>query len=599
MIKKMLLVMVLVSTSFLFAQQNISVPLDDTVYDILDYIQIRNYVKRLHSSKPYTLNLIIDTLNESLNHPNMSLNEREIVNGTIERLAPKNPTEFEENADVWQSIVTMAPVGAYRYEVIENDIPINLEIGVTTDLDLASNLNDPSISGDMWVYPYVQGDFGNNFSYRIKAGGGLMKHDLSAYKPYTFYQDWLGYQYLIADPDNFSYQGGKVEELAGGLQLQPEFGLAFFNNRVGINFSRIQHDWGIGNGSLVLAENAQPFTAIETYIRPVDFISLSYITGVLEFYRDSTLTDSSEDFQNAYTAFMGELFIKDVVYMGVQSTAIWPKRFELGYLLPGMIPFVNQNTLGDYENVQIGLSLGANLPEYATFYYNLFIDEVNVTVDDFFHKDRNMYAYQTGLNVALPNTPFVTFNFQYTKIEPYMYTHPGRTNPWYGDSGDVLEETMRMNYVNHGDPLGYYLQPNSDELKIIATAIPYWFLKIEGGYSLVRHGVDYGSGKVDGSNIDEPHIYNKNHPDYTVDINTKTKYFLTDGTYEWIHSLGATGEIDMRFINDMPLKFIVGYTFSFVHHTEPDTLNESFKSVNNSEYKNSFDNYVTFSVKLW
>ncbi len=599
MLKKFLVLLILLSSTFLYAQQNLSVPLDDSVYDILDYIQIRNYTGKLHTSKPYTLDLILDTLNDALNHPNMSLNEKNIINGTIERLNPKSPTELKEDSNLWQGIATLAPVGAYRFETIENDIPISLEVGVKTDLEFASNLTEPNLSGEFWVYPYIEGDIGNNFSYRLKAGAGIMKIDLSAYKPYTFYQNWMGYQYLISDPDNYSYSG-VAEELAGALQLQPEFGVSFFDNRVGINFSRNQHNWGTGNGSLVLSEHAQPFTALETYIRPADFVSLSALTGVLEYNRDSSITTSARDFQNAYTAFMGEIFIDNVAYLGLQSSAVWPKRFELGYLLPGLIPFVNQNTIGDFDNVQFGISLGANFPEYAKFYYNLFIDEINLTLDDFLHKDRSMYAYQTGLNVALPDTPFVTFNFQYTKIEPYMYTHPGAVVPWYnlGVDADGDPIPMRMNYVNHGDPLGYYLQPNSDELKIIATAIPFWYLKIEAGYSLVRHGVDYGSGKVDGSNIEEPHIYDTTDPEY-VDINTKTKYFLTDGTYEWIHSIGATGELDMRFVNDIPLKLILGYTFSFVHHTEPDTLNKSFKSVNNSEYKNAFNNYITLSVKVW
>ncbi len=591
--KKIILLSCLLSIAALsFSQQNLSVPLDDSVYGIIEHLEIRNYVKQLHNSKPYTLNVIISTLNESLDHPDMSLNEKEIVIKTIERLSPEPQTELNENNNAWQNISTLANTGAYRYVDTVNGMPLTVEIGATLDLDLMSNLNDPSISTDLWVSPYILGDLGDNFSYRLKAGGGIMKLDLSAYKPYTFYQNWLGYQYLLEDPDNYSYEGGKSEELAGAMQFQPEFSASFFDNKMGINFSRIQHSWGTGNGSLVLSSNAQPFTAIETYIHPVDFISLSYLVGGLEFYRDSTLTGSSENFQNAYTAFMGEVFLGDFGYLGIQSTAVWPKRFELGYLLPGMIPFINQNTIGDYENVQMGLSAGINIPKYANFYYNVFIDEVNFTVDDFFHKDRNMYSYQTGLKVAIPNTNFVTFNFQYTKIEPYMYTHPGRTSPWYGDT------VMRMNYVNHGDSLGYYLPPNSDELKLVADAMPTWFLKTQLMYSLVRHGVDYGSGYVDGSNINDPHIYDSSDPDY-IPLNSKTKYFLTDGVYEWIHSIGVQGELDLRFVNDIPLSLVVGYTLSYKHHTQPNELNKSFKPINNEEYKDTWGNYLQLSVKVW
>ncbi len=338
----------------------------------------------------------------------------------------------------------------------------------------------------------------------------------------------------------------------------------------------------------MLSETAQPFTALEMYLRPVDFISLSSLTGVLEYYRETSIKGDAENFQNAFTAFMGEVFIGDYGYASLLSSAVWPKRFEPGYIIPGMIPFINQNLIGDYDNVQMGIGLGINIPQYASFYYNVFIDELNFTVDDFFHKDRNMYSYQTGLDVVIPNTPLVTFSFQYTKIEPYMYTHPGAYTPWYDEN--LL---MEMNYVNHGESLGYYLPPNSDELKITGTAMPFWFLQTNLSYSLIRHGLD-----VDGSSLDDHHIYDTNDPDYEP-LNEKTKYFLTDGTYEWIHSIGANAELDLRFVKDIPLSLNLGYTLSFTHHTEPDTLNKSFKPVNNSEYKDTWGNYLTLSVKVW
>ena len=81
---------------------------------------------------------------------------------------------------------------------------------------------------------------------------------------------------------------------------------------------------------------------------------------------------------------------------------------------------------------------------------------------------------------------------QYTKVERYMYTHPLLETPWYA-------EKMDTNYLNHGEPLGYKLKPNSDELKIAFRMVPSWYLNIDGIYTLVHHGVDYGSRKIPGS----------------------------------------------------------------------------------------------------
>ena len=83
---------------------------------------------------------------------------------------------------------------------------------------------------------------------------------------------------------------------------------------------------------------------------------------------------------------MAEIFIKDIAYIGFNSSSAWAKRFEPGYLNPGMIPFFYQNMVGDFDNLQLGFSLGFNVPKYAKIYYNLFIDEADLGASDFFHQ---------------------------------------------------------------------------------------------------------------------------------------------------------------------------------------------------------------------
>ncbi len=583
MVKKILALGILfLITSSIFAQKNLSVDLNDPVYDILDYIQIRDYVKPLHNSRPYSLDLVLDTLKNSLEYSSeMSKSEVSIIQDTIHRLEPTVSTEFTDNSTFTQSVSTLANTGYYRYETNENGIPITAQVGIELQADLFTNLNELGISSDNWINAYVLGDLGNNFSYNITAGVGLMKLDFDAYKPFSYTQTWAGYQAYLNDLDNFA---GLTEDPSAGTQIMPEFAASFFDNKFGINFSRIRRDWGTGNGNLMLSGNAQPFSAFEMYLHPVDFISLSTMTGTLEYFRDDSTGIKPDTFQNNFTAFMGEIYIGEYVYGALTSSSIWPKRFDMGYLLPGMIPFLYQNMVGDYDNLQLGGSIGIKIPKYANFYLNVFTDELNFTSDDFFHKDRNMYSYQTGLNVAIPNSSLVTFNFQYTKIEPYMYTHPGATHPAYN-------ERMELNYVNHGESLGYYLPPNSDELKIVVDSIPYWFLNTSLSYSLVRHGVSHGSDPVDGSSIYDSLNYS--------DVNAGTKYFLVDGVYEWIHSLGLDAEIDMHFINELPITLRLAYTLSYKHHTIEDEPNKSFKPLNAGDYINTWGNYFTLSVKIW
>ena len=218
------------------------------------------------------------------------------------------------------------------------------------------------------------------------------------------------------------------------------------------------------------------------------------------------------------------------------------------------------------------------------------MDEGDFSATDIFHQaGASMWAYQLGSKIAIPDMPFMTFILQYTKIEPYTYTHPLTDTPGY-------TEKMNTNYINHGEPLGYKLKPNSAELKIGLRTAPFWFLHANAQYTLVQHGADYGSGIVHGSSYGERMVYHVGASsakpgDYYY------KDFLKDGVYEWIHSLGVSADMDLRFVKEIPLKIRLGYTLSFTHHTE--FIDGKFQQAGSSEYRNRFGNYLSLSLKLY
>jgi len=577
---------------YAFAQYNISVPLEDPVYNMLEYAMIRGYCETMHNSRPYSVKTVLDLLSQIADNPTPSPKEKQLIRETIDRLKPVSASESTE--DVYKS-------GMYTWEKDEK-IPVRVQIGGSWESNLNTNFNAPDISTIHWFDLYIKGDIGNNFSYNINGGMGIMKLDVAppssgkadSHAPNTFTQSWDGYQYKISNLAEFD---GLSNSLTAGIRILPEFALRLWDGKVGVNFSRMRRDWGTGDGNLTLSKTARPFTALDLYIRPLPWLSLSALTGSLEFFRSDGIKSSAKNFQNNITILMAEIFIKDTVYLGFNSSSIWVKRFELGYLNPGMIPFIYQNMVGDFDNLQFGLSFGVNIPSYAKIYYNLFIDEAVLTASDFFHQaGASLIAYQFGSKISIPNTDFMTFGLQYTKIEPYTYTHPLEEVPGYTGK-------MNVNYINHGEPLGYKLKPNSDELKISFRAAPLWYLNIQALYSLVHHGADYGpakygtdQNKVPGSSYGDVLIYGKGASsakpgDYYY------KDFLKDGVYEWIHSAGISADLDLRFVKNIPLKLRLGYTLSYTHHTE--FIDGSFRQARSDEYKNKFGNYVSVSVKVY
>ena len=568
-LKKFIFVTLIFLSVGLFAQQNLSVPLTDDAYFLLENASLRGIIPTLPSAKPYTLSFVLDNISEVLETDELTESERIIFIKTYERLAQKNQKKWYET-------------GYYTNRFDEN-VQLPVTVGVTISSLQSINFNRPDLSQEYWADAYIKGDITDYFSYNFNVGGSLMDLAYNAFAPNTYLKSWDGCQFVLEDIyvyDDF------VEILAGGLRMLPELVFSAFENKVQVKFSRTRRDWGYGSGSLILSETACPFLAIETTLNPVSWLTTNFITGTLEYNIINDLKKSAWQFQNMYSALSGELKFNNF-YCGATGSVVFPKRIELGYMDPFMLPFLYQNMIGDFDNVQLGLFTGYNIPNIVHIYASLFTDELNVQVSDFFNKDRNMYAFQVGAKSPLPFWSSI-FTFQYTKIEPYMYTHPLTEVPWY-------DKPMDTTYVNHGQPLGYFLNPNSDEFKIQLETKPLWYLSANACYTLVRHGATTGSEKVDGSSFYDPLKYGENYNN-AQEGDLYWKDFLHDGVYEWINSIALGAELDCRYW-DVPITIGLIYTFSYTHHTIG--TKEGFHNINDEEYSNKAGNYLTLSVKVY
>ena len=567
--KFIFIILTLVSISGIFAQQNLSVPLDDDVYFLLENASLRGILPTLPAVKPYALNFVLDKLNIVLSSEILSDSEKEIFSKTYERLSPKEPKKWYE-------------VGYYTNRFVEN-VKLPITAGFTWTSSASINCNDPDFSHEHWIDGYIKGDISKYFSYNFNIGGSLMDLSTKSYAPNTYLKTWDGFQFVLSD----FYEYVSISDLAaGGLRMLPELAFSAFDSKVQVNFSRIRRDWGYGSGNLMLSGTARPFVAIETHLNPVSWFSTNFITGTLEYDSNGNIKDCASTFQNMYSALWGELKFK-YFYFGATGSVVFPKRFELGYMNPFMLAFLYQNQIGDFDNMQLGLFTGVTIPGITHIYASLFMDELNVQVSNFLNKDRNMYAIQFGAKSPLPFWTSV-FTFQYTKIEPYMYTHPLTAVPWY-------DKPMDTTYINHGQPLGYFLNPNSDEFKLQLEAKPLWYLSANATYTLVRHGVSTGSGKVDGSSFDDPLNYSGNLQD-AQEGDLYWKDFLHDGVYEWINSIALGAVLDCRYWN-VPITVGLTYTFSYTHHTIG--TKDGYHNINNNEYSNKAGNYLTLSIKVY
>jgi hypothetical protein len=536
----------LIFCSNVFTQTHISVSVEDKIYYILEQAALRGLCPPLSGIRPYTRNTVLAIIDEILSLPNSTkLNETEyavLLEYHDKFSSKKNGIDFQR--------------GIYYSETLlgNTGIPLTLNIGASLQLEGSSgffNSSQNNIFGtEIWFGIFLNGDIGSNVSWQFEGEGGLMKvprKKLGTYYPYyeTFTEKGLNNQInIFSEPLThfpFSYKkrwdasihpfidlasfNSWPDTVSGAYNLQSELSSSFLENRLFFRLGRLSHEWGSTpyGSSLSLNQMARPFLAVEGEFKPVSWLTFSSMTGFLEFYNSKGEKESGMTFQNAYSISMMQLSYKNYLFLDLGGTAVWPKRFELGYISPLTTTIFYKNNVGDFDNLGAILNIKAQYPEIGGIWFSLFWDEA-YWVKEWNDLDRTMIAWQTGANLTLPIFSFSSVRLSYTRINPYCYTHTRVATPWH-------RAPMETSYTNNGVSLGYYLPPNSDELLVKFYTIPVKNITANFQFQLIRHGADFGPSAVDGSNLLselDPEGRDGSNP-------VLLRFFLKDGAYQWFY----------------------------------------------------------------
>ena len=532
----------------LFAQNHVSVPLDEPVYRIIELAEMRGLCEPLPGVKPYSRAVVLKVLDSILAADE---NQRVGALTEAERRILADTRASYQNAEKNGWDITR---GAFH---VGGDSS-GADIGARTDLSAGAGLYpEAKAAGENWIIAYMRGDIGPQVSYAYTLAGSPAivagREQLGTYHtyydglpgdtdsppnnvdqiidvysqpwgyfPFTYRKRWDSSVWNWGKVDN-SGQIGWPEGVSIGFSTQPEIAWSTPGERLRLRFGRTEREWGAmtEGGSLILNLTASPFTAVDATLKLLDGLYLSTLTGILEYDTERGLTDNS--FQNAFSLTMLEFNYKNYFHASLGSASVWAKRFELGYLFPDPVSFLYQGTIGDYDNVAAFLNLRSAVPGLGKLWFSLFLDEINFE-KDIFELDRAMYAWQAGIAAPLPILPFAQVKLTYTKIEPYTYTHTRDIMPWYGNT------PMERAYVNRGTGLGSYLPPNADELLLRFEASPANKTQAHVQYQMIRHGADHGTYAVDGSSL-----LSELDPRGRSENPVLRKYFLQDGAYQWLH----------------------------------------------------------------
>jgi hypothetical protein len=535
-----------------FSQTHTSVNLDSQVYYVLEQAEMRGLCSPLSGARPYTKGVVLAAINEILNSDNsIKLNaaEHEILEEYLGKFAkPKDGIDWLKGA--WYSETSLG----------KNKMLLSANVGVGAVTEGSAGFypafENQYYGEEIWLQAYMNGDISRYVSYGLSAEAGLMTvprnflgygntyystfdpdppngeyvnrvtdvySEPLTHFPYSYKKRWDGSIYFFKNLEGYE---SWPENTAGGYNLLAELTSSFFDNKLILRLGRMSHDWGNSplGSSLAFNQMARPLLGIEGEFNPCSWLGITSLTGILEYFNIAGIKESSMTNQNAFSTTMLQFRYKNYVSFDVIDSVIWPKRFELGYMIPIINSFFYQNNIGDFDNMALTFNLKLQYPGLGNIWFSLYLDEMKLDTK-WWVLDRTMLSAQAGLNIQMPFLSFSSLKISYTMVNPYCYTHNRNFNPWYG--GNIPMETL---YANNGAGLGYYLPPNSDELLFRFKTMPVKNLVTHLQYQMIRHGADYGTGEVDGSSLfSELDPYDReNNP-------VLKRYFLNDGAYQWMH----------------------------------------------------------------
>ena len=524
--------------------------MDDHVYRILESAQARGLIAPMSGVRPYTRAVVERAIREMLlpgNSGRLSALERRVLEDRLADLRRPEP-----GLDLRRGIF-FAESAMGRAET-----PLSFFLDLSADFQasasLVPELGETSVDMEGWLRINFSGDIGRNVSYGLYNEAGLIRaqrRSLGLYNtyyegfsgwderfenrliriyggpithfPFSYEKRWDGSIFPLDDPANSSFSGWP-NEYSIGYGLHAEIAASFLDDALILRMGRMRREWGstpVGTGLMYNAA-ARPFLAAEAEFSPFSWITFSSITGILEYENREGIRDSALAFQNAFSMIMLQLRLGNYLFLDLFDAAIWPKRFEFGYMFPLTSNLLTQNNIGYFDNMAIGMNLVAQYPGLGNVWASLFVDEM-APQKDMWNLSRTMIAYQGGLNFPLPLWAFTNLRLSYTKINPFAYTHTRNTNPW--NNG-----IMHTGWQHNGAALGHYLPPNSDEFMAQLRTMPARGLTTTFQYQLIRRGANFGSGAVMGSDL-----FSELDPASRSENPRLRRYFLRDGTYQWMH----------------------------------------------------------------
>ncbi len=160
--------------------------------------------------------------------------------------------------------------------------------------------------------------------------------------------------------------------------------------------------------------------------------------------------------------------------VGLNESLIYTRSSpEIGYLNPVSFLIMTERNLGDRDRLMLGIDFAVRLLKDVELKFGALFDDINFQ-SSFTRSWDNRWGIHGGLYYVDPfGIPNVDLFIDYTRVEPYVYSHHRSPDRYYAHNDFIL-----------GHPLG----PNSDETLLKIVYKPQWQWRFALEFKRQRHG---------------------------------------------------------------------------------------------------------------
>ena len=290
----------------------------------------------------------------------------------------------------------------------------------------------------------IRGTILDKFGFFIKGTDGNVFGDRDA----AYLKSDLRYNYKLNENPSETF----FDETEG--YITADFNLIRFK------YGRDRMNIGYGPDKMILGNSTPLFDYLGMNIK-YKFFSYSFFHGQLlgrESYAQDTVTGGVHVIESKYMAYHRIAFdISKHLNLGVGEVIIYGERpLDLSYLNPFSFYKSVEHSNRDRDNAMLFFDINNKSIEGLKLYASLLVDDIT-----FGKLGTGWWGNQTILDAGINSELFYKFlplgiKLQYTKIDPYVYTH----------------RLIRNNFTSYGYNLSSFTEPNSE---LFLTEINYRF----------------------------------------------------------------------------------------------------------------------------